>query len=404
MPQNRRYVWVCVLSWIWICTLSTASVAQPMRFLGQSIPFPTLTQLTKPIETLPYGANSEQAWVNQFEACGYRQLAPILESYRQKEKPDDWLFYQLIRKAANHFAPKEKDYASYTWLKWYLLQQTGYEAVLRANANTLLLYVQSNETVYDIPCYYVNNQQYVCLNFHDYAGLDLQKTPMQWTTEATQQQAWRGFSYAVHQLPELPSSTYENRELVFQAGQQEFRFDLRVNPTIQQLFQNYPSVDYATQFNMPLSQGTYASLIPRLKNQLRGLRIEQGLQHLLHFTRYAFLFKPDTEQFGKEKRLTPEQTLLYAESDCEDRAALFYYLVKEIYQRPMLVVGFPQHVTIAVDLGKNRGDVINYNGQAYTICEPSPQQRDLKVGEMLPSLRNQPYEILLTYNPSAPLR
>jgi hypothetical protein len=141
-------------------------------------------------------------------------------------------------------------------------------------------------------------------------------------------------------------------------------------------------------------------LIPRLKKQLRGLRIEQGLQHLLQFTRYAFLFKPDREQFGKEKRLTPEQTLLYSESDCEDRAALFYYLVKEIYQRPMIVIGFPQHVTIAVDLGKNRGDVISYNGQSYTICEPSPQQKDLKIGELMPNLRSQPYEVLLSYQPS----
>ena len=397
MPQNRRYAWLLTM---WMGLAPTSTEAQPMLFLGQELTFPTLSPSIASSITLPYTTTTEQSWIQHMEAQGYLQLIPSLESYRMKEQPDDWLFYQLIRKTANQFAPKEKNYARYTWLKWYLLQQTGYDAIMRANDRTLLLYVHSKETVYDIPCFVENNKQYVCLNFHDYPGLDLTQTPMTWESHTKSEQHQRGFSYAVHQLPAFPASTYEARELVYQDGQQEFRFDLRVNPLVKQLFQNYPSVDYATQFNMPLSAGTYASLIPSLKKQVRGLRIEQGLQHLLHFTRYAFLFKPDTEQFGKEKRLTPEQTLLYSESDCEDRAALFYYLVKEIYQRPMLVIGFPQHVTIAVDLGKNRGDIITYKGQSYTICEPSPQQRDLKVGEILPSLRNQPYEILLTYQPS----
>ena len=400
MAGSVRYGWITAICLLVLGFSPFSSKAQPMMFLGQELKFPQLGRQTPTAITLPYGVETETSWLTFSASAGYQELVPELLSYRSKYNPDDWLFYQLIRKTAHQFAAKEKDYIHYTWLKWYLLQQTGYEAILRASDRTLLLYIQSNETVYDIPCFVENGKQYVCLNFHDYPGLDLSATPMQWQSKSGSAQDVRGFSYTVHQLPELPASTYEPRELIYQDGQQEFRFDLRVNPIVKQLFQNYPSVDYATQFNMPLSSGTYASLIPRLKKQLRGLRIEQGLQHLLQFTRYAFLFKPDREQFGKEKRLTPEQTLLYPESDCEDRAALFYYLVKEIYQRPMIVIGFPQHVTIAVDLGKNRGDVISYNGQSYTICEPSPQQKDLKIGELMPNLRSQPYEVLLSYQPS----
>jgi hypothetical protein len=60
------------------------------------------------------------------------------------------------------------------------------------------------------------------------------------------------------------------------------------------------------------------------------MTVKGGVDYLMRFTRYAFMFKPDAENFGSEKRLTPEQTLLYPESDCEDRAALFFCLVKEI--------------------------------------------------------------------------
>jgi hypothetical protein len=120
----------------------------------------------------------------------------------------------------------------------------------------------------------------------------------------------------------------------------------------------------------------------------------------MHFTRYAFLFKPDEEVFGQEKRLTPEQTLLYDNSDCEDRAGLFFYLVKEIYNLPMIVLEFPKHVTIAVDFGKSYGNTIVYNGITYSICEPSSQRTDLRIGELPPSLRHSSFDILYVYKPN----
>ena len=119
----------------------------------------------------------------------------------------------------------------------------------------------------------------------------------------------------------------------------------------------------------------------------------------MRFTRYAFLFETDLKIFGEEKRFSPEQTLLYDHSDCEDRAALFFYLVKEIYNLPMIVLSFPQHVTIAVKFNKPVGKPILYNGSQYSICEPTPQNQDLNMGKMLPSLHNISYEVVYTYNP-----
>ena len=119
----------------------------------------------------------------------------------------------------------------------------------------------------------------------------------------------------------------------------------------------------------------------------------------MRFTRYAFLFAPDREYFGTEKRLTPEQTLLYENSDCEDRAALFFYLVKEIYNLPMLVLTYPEHVTVAVKLDKPVGKPIVFNGEKYSVCEATPQQDDLAIGQIIPSLRKAKYEIAFAYRP-----
>jgi hypothetical protein len=158
-------------------------------------------------------------------------------------------------------------------------------------------------------------------------------------------------------------------------------------------------VDYGSYFNIPLSKETYSSLIPLLKQNIKGLKTKNGIDYLMRFTRYAFVFEKDAETFGKEKRFTPEQTLLYEHSDCEDRAALFFYLVKEIYNLPMIVLSYPKHITVAVKLDKPIGTPILYNGEQYTICEPTPQKQDVLIGQVIPSLKNVPYEVVYAYNP-----
>jgi hypothetical protein len=127
--------------------------------------------------------------------------------------------------------------------------------------------------------------------------------------------------------------------------------------------------------------------------------VKSGVDYLMRFTRYAFLFEPDTKVFGEEKRLSPEETLLYDQSDCDDRVALFYCLVKEIYNLPMIVLSYPKHVTIAVQFNKSYGKPIVYNGNKYSICEPTPQKEDLMVGQLLPELKKVPYEVMYVYTP-----
>ena len=201
-------------------------------------------------------------------------------------------------------------------------------------------------------------------------------------------------------MPPFNSSEYQEKELQFSYQNKDYHFRIRLNPQVKTLFANYPSMDYEAYFNMPLSQETYSSFIPLLRKNLKGMSVKNGVDFIMHFTRYAFLFKPDQEVFGQEKRLTPEQTLLYENSDCEDRAALFFFLVKEIYNLPMLVLEYPQHVTVAVQFDKAYGTAIAYNGQHYSVCEPTPQKNDLHIGQLIPELTSVPYQVAYAYAPS----
>jgi hypothetical protein len=65
----------------------------------------------------------------------------------------------------------------------------------------------------------------------------------------------------------------------------------------------------------------------------------------------------------------------------------------------MIVLAYPNHVTVAVKFDKPVGKPILYNGMKYSICEPTPQGEDLSLGEISTDLRKQSYEIAYVYNP-----
>jgi len=322
----------------------------------------------------------------------------VLIEYKKQNSPDDWLYYQAVRKMAQYLSPKAENYYRYTFYKWWLLTQSGYNSMLTYSNNYLLFYVQSDENIYNIPYRMKDGKQYVCLNYHDYGTIDFEANKFAEVNLPLPDDA-TAFSYKVTQLPEFSPSAYAEKEVQFSYGPEQYQFRIKLNPQVKSIFTNYPVVDYSLQFNMPLSGPTYQSLIPSLQAYIKDMKQKDGVDFLLHFTRYAFLFKPDGEVFGSEKRMSPEQTLLYEYSDCEDRAALFFYLVKEIYNLPMLVLTYPKHVTMAVQFEKPYGKTIEYNGMKYSVCEPSPQKFDLRIGQLLPELKKQEYQIAYAYKP-----
>lgn len=335
----------------------------------------------------------------QVTEASFEPLVHQLIEYKNTHKPDDWLYYQLIRNTAQAISPKSDSYERYTLYKWYLMMASGYDATLWISKDKLLFYVQSDDNIYDVPFRMVDGKQYVCLNYHDY-GSSTDSLKDEFIEVSTHMQAaTRSFSYKLTQLPEFMPSDYKEKDIVFNYNHTEYRFKVKLNTQVKNIFANYPVTDYDAYFDMPLSKETYNSLIPSLKESVRGMSAKTGVEYLMHFTRNAFLYQPDKQNFGKEKRLSAEQTLLSEYSDCEDRAALFLCLVKELYNLPMIVLAFPEHVTVAVKFDKPVGKPIIYNGNTYTVCEPTPQRKDLRVGQLSSELSKLAYEVAYVYNP-----
>lgn len=325
-------------------------------------------------------------------------LINSLLKYKEKYKLNDWVYYQLIRQTAQRIAPKTQNYNRYTLYKWYLMSKSGFDMRLGLRDNQIILYVKSEDDISDLPFFNLNNDNYVCLNYHDYRDIFNYKEEYKLVDIDIPEASGR-FSYKVTQLPEFRLDSYSEKEIGFNYHGKAYHFNLKINPSVNEIFKNYPIVDFETYFNIPLSTQTYQSLVPKLKEYLAKMSTQKGIDYLMQFTRYAFLYEDDRQVFGQEKRFSPEQTLINDASDCDDRAGLFFYLVKEIYNLPMIALRYPTHVTIAIQFEKPMGYSILYNGNYYTICEPTPQDRNLKIGQLSLKHQHEKYEVVYNYQP-----
>jgi hypothetical protein len=366
-----------------------------LDFIGASLSLPASLTLCPAIDF-----HDKQA-MSAFDRWMEEQLItliPEMQELRNRQNLCDWFYYQLIRRVADRIIPKSTDYHGYTMAKWHLLRASGFEPLVVLEGSRIWLYIRTEDIVYNLPGRMIDGKQFICINAHDY-GFDEHRAPDNGSRLASSSST-KSFRFGIDKLPEFPTAAYENKSFAFHVGKRQEKLDISLNTALPGLLKNYPVTDYRHHFNIPLSKQTHASIVSQLREKLARMDTHRGIEYLLQFTRHAFPFAADTEVFGRERRYSPEETLLYQSSDCEDRAALFFYLVRELYDLPMVVLTFPNHVSVAVDLKDNRGKVVRYEGREYTLCEPTPQRKDLRPGEALKGVHDGPYEISYAYRPS----
>ena len=384
-----------------MCTLSTSysQGKQDISFEFYGGIFHTTLDTSVVVIAPELSKTSIKQAYSRLNSGDYQPIIDSLLAYKKKLELNDWLYYQLIRRTAEQLSPKLVNYSRYTLYKWFLLAKSGYDARLALSKDKIIFYVFNDEDITDIPFFMVDKKKYMCLNYHDYPKADLNLDPPV-PVEIKVPEATKSFSYKVTKLPDFKPENYLEKKLEFVYKHKAYHFNVKLSKDVEAIFANYPGVDFETYFNIPLSKETYGSLIPLLKKNTKGMSQKKGVDYLMRFTRYAFLYQDDEENYGAEKRLSPEETLFASHSDCDDRVALFFYLVKEIYNLPMIAMLYPTHITMGVQFDQPIGDAIVYKGKLYSVCEPTPQKEDLPIGTISAKLKNIPYQIVYQYDPS----
>lgn len=137
-------------------------------------------------------------------------------------------------------------------------------------------------------------------------------------------------------------------------------------------YDDYPQVDMKVYSSETPTEVFYSSLLGQLKPLFAGKADEDALNLLLSFFHKDFSYKTDLEQFGYEKPFFIEDNFRYKYNDCEDRAVLMCFLVKELLGLDCLLLDYPNHVECAVCLDKSvAGCYVSRGASRYYVCDPT---------------------------------
>jgi hypothetical protein len=122
-----------------------------------------------------------------------------------------------------------------------------------------------------------------------------------------------------------------------------------------------------------------------MKKYINGKKASQAINFVLNMVQKSFDYKRDQQQFGKEKVMFAEETLFYKSSDCEDRAVLFAYLIKKLFDISVVGIKYKNHMATGLYIPL-QGDHVNIHGRRYVIADPT--YTNANVGEAMPKYRS----------------
>ena len=319
-------------------------------------------------------------------------LSHSLRKARRTLRLNDWLYYELMQKALEKLLPDNDSNSQVLW-SWVLLSHAGFDTHLAYLDNRVFLYVYTQDQVYEAPVIDDGGRSYV--NLTDIKA-GRQKQRALYLLNLPEKVQGHAFSFRLKELP-LLRPEIEEQSLRFHYKSEVHEFTVSVDRTVASYMDTYPILAESHYLETPLSDTLAQTLYPYLSTHLTGKNEWQATEFLAAFTRSAFQYKEDKVHFGCSKPMVAEELFLYPYSDCEDRTALFFNLVNELLGLPMLLIAYPDHLTMAVALPQKKGSYIRYEGRNYYICDPTGPAGSHEIGVTPKGYENTAYNILKSY-------
>lgn len=160
-------------------------------------------------------------------------------------------------------------------------------------------------------------------------------------------------------------------------------------------YDEIPTTVFPVYFKTPVSKEAEQALEQTFSQLSEQYNKVQLVDIMLNFVQTAFTYKIDEQQFGREKYFFPEEVIGLPFSDCEDRSALFAWLVKRYVGYDVVGVLYDDHLATAVCFGdevKLPGKSVTLKGKRYVICDPT--YPNAPIGTVIPKVANLKYEII----------
>ncbi len=344
-------------------------------FFGSKVGF----DVAKGLRSAKYYPQNQKGIIRFFDSAASSQYSELLReiSFITKEMNlNDWGVYLLVNKLAEKIYSNEDEAKL---LSWFLFNKLGYAVKVGLSGKHIVLMHYSKKVIYSTPNYTFGSKKFYVIS--NYAKGNMGRL---YSYEHDYPQAQKPLDLSLNSLPNLASDT-QTKTLSFKQYKEKYELEFHYNKNIIDFMATYPQADYATYFNAPVENKTYKSLAKGLKQYVDSKHISEAMNFVLHFVQNAFAYERDEEQFGREKVMFAEETLYYPKSDCEDRAVLYAYLIKELFGISVIGVKYKDHMATALYVPME-GDTIKENGKKFVIADPT--YINASIGQSMPKYKS----------------
>jgi hypothetical protein len=331
------------------------------------------------IEKVPFSTVNQEAITAYWEGVSSTNYTPIVEKLMQVKKEmnlNDYAFFELVEQFSKQLFPSANNQARL--LSWFIMVRAGYGVRVAFHADEVALLVPFQQQMYQVSymtldgkCYYI---------FPKLAGGSYFTYDRDYSTNA--QPLSLNLVQPIHF-----NDKKAKKELNFDFEEQHYKLELAYDPDLIEFYKAYPQAEISIHFNAASSSQARQSIADALKPYTSKMDELKAVNFLLHFVQTAFEYKTDEDQFGREKFFFAEELLYYPYSDCEDRAVLFSYLVRELIGLKVIGLKYPNHIATAVALSNTpAGDYLTYKNKSYVVSDPT--YIDAPVGLTMPQFKN----------------
>lgn len=347
-----------------------------------------LLQVPKPI----IEGKNIKTYYTSLQRTAHQLLLNDLKNQRNTLALNDWLYYEMLRNATEQIFNGRSN-AEKNLLLWFCMSESGFDTRVTFREQRVFVCVYTTNEIYEAPLIEDRGRTFVNLSASntkaDEEGVFL--------LDFAAKPNGKSFVFGLGVLPGLKPQV-EKKSLGFTYKGQNYSLEVNFDRNLVRMLERHPLIDEREYLKAPMSEVLRSSLLPQLTQLIKGKSGMEALELLTVFTRSCFKYKEDKEYFGRSKPMVPDELFHYPFSDCEDRSALYYALVKELLGWPMLIIGFPDHLTIAVSIPEFDGDAVEYQGRKYYFCDPTGPANSAEIGRLPEEFIGQEYEILGQFN------
>ena len=301
---------------------------------------------------------------------------------------NEWGYFVLLRAITEKIYAKANDRVLFSF---YMLHSHGFKARVgrgsKSNQLLLLLALDNSKEVYSKTFFRINGTKYYAVY-----GNGMQGESVYSYDEKADQSGLKEIGLDFKKSLNIAACD-KSRKL--HLNKVNMDITLPYSTSHLRYYDEIPTTVFPIYFNTPVSKETEAVLAETIGTLSKQYNKVQLVDIILNFVQTAFVYKIDEQYHGREKYYFPEETIGLPFSDCEDRCALFAWLVKRFVGYDIIGVLYDDHLATAVCFGDDAqltGRSVTHKGKRYMVCDPTYQ--NAAIGTVMPKYANVNHEIV----------